>query len=135
LFTAAFRDGSTIIQTEEDKCLTRNDGTGSAFTDVLARKDELVAFALNHVNGKETVAVDLISGNFVVNGTPITSHNQYFDPEKYPLELIYFRETRAEETRNKDNVTVATRHFVNRYFIGWKTLVNGQKKEVTLAVG
>ncbi len=87
--------------------------------------------------------VDLRNGAFLINGTAINIHNQYFEPEKYPLELVYFRETRVEQekkgTVQEDGSVleeiIGMRHYVNRYFIGWRTEVNGKNKQVTLAVG
>lgn len=135
LFIAQFADGSEVKQDADDTCHSRSDGTGSAFSDVLA-KGEPVSFGLYNVDGKQYVWVDLKSGNFVVNGTPICLHNQAFEPLKYQLELIYFRETRVTIEQKPDGSVIGEpRHFVNRYFIGWKTLVNGKEKSVTLAVG
>lgn len=134
LFKAEFADGHVIEQDLDDTCHSRDDGTGSAFSDVLAY-GRPVAFSLHHVDGIQMAGVDLKTGNFVVNNTPICIHNQNFEPQKYELELVYFRETRAEATMNPDQEIVGTRHFVNRYFIGWQTQVNGKNKQVTLAVG
>lgn len=144
LFTAEFSDGTTIEQTQEDKCTTRDDGTGSAFTDVLAREDELTAFHLYHVEGKEAVSVDLVTGAFVVNGTPLHAHDQFFEPELHKLRLIYHRETRVQQEMKatvqedgsvKQEPVGEPRHFINRYFIGWQTTIMGKNKQVTLAVG
>lgn len=143
LFEAYFADGHEIKQDADDTCHSRTDGTGSAFTDVLdyAKKSKLTAFCLTKkvgldiLDGRTYVLVDLLSGNFMVSGEPLSAHNQNFDPEKYELELVYFRETRVEQTVNKAGGVTATRHFVNRYFIGWQTQVNGKNKQVTLAVG
>lgn len=134
LFVAYFEDGTVIGQTQEDKCTTRTDGTGSAFSDVLA-KDGLIKFALERVNEPESVVVDLITGEFSVNGTPVIAHNQFFEPQKYDLELVYFRETRVDQKVDSDGKRVSLEHYVNRHFIGWKTQVNGKEKQVTLAVG
>lgn len=134
LFVAYFEDGTVIGQTQEDKCTTRTDGTGSAFSDVLA-KDGLIKFALERVNEPESVVVDLITGEFSVNGTPVIAHNQFFEPQKYDLELVYFRETRVDQKVDNDGKQVSLEHYVNRHFIGWKTQVNGKEKQVTLAVG
>lgn len=145
LFVAFFVDGNVIKQTEYDKCMSRNDGTGSAFTDVLeyAKSHKLHIFELHHTDGKQKTGVDLDNGIFVINGTPICSHNQDFDPSKYQLELIYFRETRVEQEVNatvQDDMSIkeipgAVRHYVNRYFLGWQCIVNGRNKQVTIAVG
>lgn len=145
LFTAEFEDGSTIEQDLDDTCHTRTDGTGSTFTDVLAREDELVAFHLYHVNGKEAASVDLRTGAFVLNGTPIHAHEQYFEPTQHKLRLVYFRETRVDnDTRGtvQEDGSIARedglnpRHYVNRYFIGWQTTTKNDKNvQQTIAVG
>lgn len=131
LFIAYFDDGTTIEQDHIDRSVT---GNGSKFTDVLAQ-DGLVGFELRHVDDVQSVYIDLITGTFMVNNTPLVIHNQYFDPEKYKLELVYFREMRAEQVIGADGEQISQRHFTNRYFIGWKTIVNGKEKQVTIAVG
>lgn len=144
LFVANFSDGTQIKQTQEDKCTTREDGTGSAFTDVLAREKELIVFGLEHIDGKQWVLVDLRTGNFAVNETAVQLHNQNFEPHKYPLELVYFRETRVDtdvQGTVQDDLSVdykdlgSPRHYVNKYFIGWRTTLHNKQKQVTLAVG
>lgn len=145
LFTAELSDGTTIEQDQDDKCKTRTDGTGSTFTDVLAREEDLVAFHLYHVDGKEAASVDLRTGAFIINGTPFHAHTQFFEPSSNKLRLIYHRETRV------DNDTLSTvqedgsvgrqdglnpRHYVNRYFIGWQTTTKaGKNVQQTIAVG
>lgn len=146
LFTAEYEDGTTVVQDPNDTCKTRDDGTGSAFTDVLKVEEDkkLVAFHLDHVNGKESASVDLLTGAFIVNGTPLNIHDQNFAPELHPLRLIYHRETRIDQeikatVEDDGSVTQEDvgdpRHFVNRYFIGWQTTVNGKNKQATIAVG
>lgn len=129
LFIAHFADGSTIEQDQADRSTTRTDGSGSTFTDVLARQDDLVAFEL--VNDQQSVMVDLQTGAFIVNGTPLHIHDQYFEPQHHSLRLIYFRETRVDLDPDRNEST----HYTNRYFIGWQTTVNGKNKQATLAVG
>lgn len=132
LFTAHFDDDTTIEQDQEDRSLTREGG--SAFTDVLA-KPGLIAFKLQATDTQEWALVDLTTGAFIVNGTPLNLHNQYFEPHKYPLEIVYFQETRIDQVLNEKGEELSIRHYTNRYFIGWKTEVNGKEKQVTLAVG
>lgn len=147
LFKAEFADGFIVQQGEDDRCLSRTDGTGSAFSDVLAAEGEHgkpTSFALFNKGDDQMVGVDLRTGNFVVNGTPVCAHNQNFDPTRYDLELIYFRETRVEQDVEATVETDGSlsqqpvgvpRHFINRYFLGWQTQVNGKNKQVTLAIG
>lgn len=143
LFTAFFDDGTVIKQDKNDTCTTRDDGTGSTFTDVLKKQETVKLSAFELSTGGEVVTVDLITGAFIVNGTPLVAHNQQFDPQKYDLDIVYFRETKADvdiKTSVEKDMTVkkevvGTRHYVNRYFIGWKAKVNGKDKQVTIAVG
>lgn len=114
LFVAFFSDGSKIYQTAEDES---EDGSGSAFSDVMAREDELIAFGIH--NDDRSILVDLTSGLFQIDGLWVGLHNQNFDPTKEKLKVIYFRETRVERDI-QDGEVVADRHFVNRYFVGWQ---------------
>lgn len=142
LFVAFFKDGSHIAQTQDDKPKAQPEG--SAFSDVSARMDDLTAFELRHEDGNEVVTVDLVTGAFIVNGTPLHVHNQHFQPENYPLKLIYFRETRVDQNQLatvQDDMSIKTEdvgepnHYVSRYFMGWETTVNGKNKQATIAVG
>jgi hypothetical protein len=134
LFTAVFADGSTISQDQEDRSLAKEGG--SAFTDVLARESELVAFGLNHVDGQQHCLVDVRTGAFQIGDTPFIAHNQDFDPQKYELKLVYFREGFVDQTMDqKTGELISLKQYTARYFIGWETLVNGKKKQVTIAVG
>lgn len=139
LFTAHFSDGS-IEQTAEDVLPTSNQ-----FKPVIERLDDLLAFDLRRVGSDEIVTVDLKTGAFIVNGTPMHLHEQNFEPSFYKLKLVYFREKReqanAEATVGEDGAVdygkySPTRSYVNRYFIGWQTTDKaGKNHQVTLAVG
>lgn len=132
LFVAHFRDGSSIEQPIDDHSKNHVEGAEhnpSAFTDVLEREDELQAFELRQVNGPETALVDLITGAFVINGTPFHAHDQFFEPTEHKLKLVYHRETRLDH----DMAGNVTRHYVNRYFIGWTAV--GNKNKAIIAVG
>lgn len=131
LFSAEFADRSSINQTQKDLCSSRDDGTGSTFTDVLAYPSRLVAFHLLNEESTEITSVDLITGAFIVNGTPIHIHDQYFEPLEHELTLVYFREVRVDQLLGDTGEKISDRHFTNRYFIGWET----EGKQVTLAVG
>lgn len=135
LFKAKFADEHLIEQDTKDTCHSRTDGSGSAFSDVLAYPEKLVGFGLYNTDERQYVWIDLITGNFIVNGTIVCAHNQRFDPMKYELELIYFRETKAQITQDQRGKVISTRHFASRYFLGWKTKVQRAEKQITLAVG
>ena len=127
LFTAHYKDGTTIEQTQEDASVT---GKGSAFTDVLAKKG-ITLFDIT--DGDNSASVDLISGEFTVNGAVLNLHEQYFNPEEHKLRLIYFRETIVERVQTGE--TTEDRHYVNRYFIGWQcTDKEGKNHKALMAV-
>lgn len=146
LFIAFFKDGSTINQTPLDRSYRHDENkeaNPSAFTDVLEREEDLVAFELHHIDGDKIASVYLDTGLFAVNGVPLQLHEQNFEPENHALKLVYFRENRIDRVINgvvNEDMSVSQedagiRHYVNRYFIGWTTEVNGKEKQVTLAVG
>ena len=124
LFEANFDDGTAIQQTQADESVT---GKGSAFTDVL-NKEGLWLFSVRNTHSGSGVSVDMQSGTFMVNGQMLQLHDQYFDPSPHELKLIYFRETHV--TRTGDDV----RQYVNRYFVGWETIVEGKKHKAVMAV-
>lgn len=135
LFTAYFNDGSKIEQTQEDKCLSRTDGTGSCFTDVLERQDDLIGFMLYNEKENRAIMMDLITGNFMVNGVPVAIHDQDIDPEQHKLRIIYFRENRVERDLNIEGEPTRERMYTNKYYMGWQTTIDGKNYKYTMAVG
>jgi hypothetical protein len=142
LFVAFFEDGDVMFQRPEDEV------NHSRMIDVKAKEKEspLIAFELRHVDGKQAVTVDLLTGALVVNGTPLEAQSDFsferskhFNPAKHKLELAYWRETVREAnvtgTVQKDmSVTgdvQATTSYINRYFVGW---TYGDKQAI-IAVG
>lgn len=131
LFVAEFADGTILKQTQEDKSTTSENG--SAFTDVMNSGKELVGFSL--VQGQQHATVDLKTGAFVINRTPFIAHAQDFDPSMHKLELVYFRESLVDIMQGVGGSDV-TRHYVNRYFIGWKCIDKFNKAhKAIIAVG
>lgn len=141
LFSAHFADGTVLVQDQADTATTPEgkalQPNGSAFTDVRAAltKSPLAFFELHHVERDETVTVDLVTGAFAMNGIPFEAHVENFDPSLYQLELCYWRQVRAERTVGADDTVLSERHYVNRYYLGWSTTVDGVEKQVTIAVG
>ncbi len=139
LFVAHLKDGRKIEQSDKDHLPGSRE-----FGDVLAVEKDLAAFELRHVDGKQSVAVDLVTGAFVVNGTPINIHDQTINPAIWNLRLIYFREVlqeaQAEATVQEDGKPkigniVPTRAYANRYFVGWQATYRGENIKYTVAVG
>lgn len=147
LFKAEFADGYILNQDSDDMCYSPSKGRSPAFSCLLeaeAEHGKPTSFVLISETNDNWIGVDLKTGNFVINDVPFCAHNQFFEPSRYELELVYFRETRVQQDIKatvqddqslKQEYVGDPRHFVNRYFVGWKTVVNGQAKQVTLAVG
>jgi hypothetical protein len=144
LFAAFFEDGDVIIQRQEDEI------GHSKMIDVhaKARKSPLVAFELRHTDGKQAVTVDLKTGAFIVNGTPLEAQSDFnfdkgkhFNPSKHNLELAYWREKCEQanvSAKVEDDMSVSTDvtqlpSYINRYFIGWTC--KAEDKQAILAVG
>ena len=127
-FTATHRDGSVVKQTREDISLTKENG--SAFSDV--DLDTVVEFSLRRgmLNG---VSVNLVSGDFKVNGQVISLKDQFEVVGK--LKLIYYRDTRIERDLNATGDEIDQRHFVYGYYIGWEARdVKGKTIKRTIMV-
>lgn len=135
LFIAEFDSGTQYAQTADDRadCDPHRD----AFYDILYltgqldRKPEkvrsLTRFHLT--DSRNWFTVDLRDGKFEVNGLPFEAHPQLTELEP-PLNLIYYRESRADLFANG-----TTRQYVNRYFLGWWFMdKNGKKVEETIAI-
>jgi hypothetical protein len=149
-FTAYFEDGHVIEQNDDTEL-----GTSTMITvNHYAKESPLVAFELSHVNGKNKVTVDLITGAFIVNGVPIEANNDFsFEPKIDPktkkqikfsakgknLELQYWREktevlnatATMQEDRSVTYGDYTSSSNIGRYFIGWKS----GKNQAILAVG
>ncbi len=123
-FIADFDDGTSYSQGKDDASI---DTEGkNAFYDILQRMEKVIRFSLH--NGQHIYTVDLRDGHFEVDGLSFQVHDQFFVPEK-KLELIYFKEVRIEVDVNQKEEVQAQRHYVNRYFIGWKT--KGKRGKIT----
>jgi hypothetical protein len=120
LFTATFKDGSVIQQTQEDKSQT---GEGkSAFYDVDQRISEVSTFSIESPSVKATV--DLNTGLFTMNGVGFYPSNpsvidNFRDVKEH--RLIYFRRHR----RDLEN-GVEVNHDIE-YHIGWQTTLDDGK--------
>lgn len=146
LFVAFFADGTIIEQRQEHEV------EGSRMIAVTAKQKDskLVAFELRHVDGDKTVTVDLITGTFIVNGIPLEAQSDFnfdnpkhFDPKQHDLSLAYWRSKRHNMVGTgtvQDDLSISVDYnaagvYFDRYFIGWHTTVDGQRKQAILAVG
>lgn len=78
-------------------------------------------------------------------GEPVLDEDgQQLTKRRYNLELIFFREVKHDQqmlATVQDDMSIKEEpigepnHYVNRYFIGWQTEVQGKMKQVTIAVG
>lgn len=121
LFTAHFEDGSSIVQTPEDKSIIEPE-TRSAFYDVVNHHSRVEWFELQDETGNR-VAVDLIDGHFEVNGNSFWIGEEPSSNDT--KELVFYRRHRQHFTLGLDEVA----HEI-RYYVGWKT----EDKEALLGV-
>jgi hypothetical protein len=141
LFSAHFEDGTVIVQDKTDTVSTPEgielNPKGSAFTDVRAAltRSRLLFFELHHTEREEHVTVDLVTGAFVINGTPFEVHDPAFEPTEHALEVVYHRTARVDIHQNDKGVEIGREHYFHRYNLGWTTEVDGDEKKATIAVG
>lgn len=123
LWTAVFKDGTIIIQPEDDRYSKHDDAAEwnpSAFRDVQDKGLENVAvFGMS--NEKEVYAVNLELGQFSVG-------DQLFSLELEPLQkrkLVFLREVLQHQVLGED----AGAPYVNRYILGYEGKNSHNKTE------
>lgn len=124
-FIAEFKDGSSYVQTLEDKSLT--DEKRSAFYDIQDRED-LIRFSLTDENGYTLYGVDLRDGYFDVKEKRFWIGEEISWIE--PLRLVYFR--RHRHKFNAGDLKEESHEI--RYFIGWQTTVDGKNEKRLLSI-
>lgn len=127
-FEATFKDGTTYVEREDDT--SEDTKNKNSFYDVLKRIKDVKSFS---IVGDNTYSVNLIDGHFEVDGVPFIIHDQFFEVTEGNIELVYWKEMRQEFNQELETI----HRYVNRYFIGWKTINNGGKKGIqhTIAIG
>lgn len=123
LFTAIYADGSTIVQTADDKSLIEPEKR-SQFYDVLklAEQKQLVAFALK--GAEHEYGVDLRDGHFEIDGVSFRMH----ETEVYGFELIFFRQHTHSFNQTREKDTEVSHEVV--YRMGWKLTGNQNYQRV-----
>ena len=126
LFTATYADGSSIVQTPDDKSLIDPEKR-SQFYDVLqmAEKKQLTAFVLKG-DGRE-FGVDLTDGHFEIDGVIVHIEGQDGQNVTTPgasagkFELIFWRQHTHDflQKIRGNGEPVETKHEVV-YRVGWK---------------
>lgn len=121
-FIALYSDGSIFEQNDEDKSL--KDAKRSAFFDI--DQEKLIAFALKNDNPDkyEEYAVDLRTGEFLLNGISLNNIIFNKDEQEYDfrqnnqdnkLRLIYFRKNSISFSGFRIDGKETT------YLLGWQT--------------
>lgn len=122
LYTATYEDGSTYVQTADDKSIFEPD-TRSCFTDVLrlAEKKRLISFVLKQITEDgskgDEYGVDLRDGHFEINGVAFRMH-------EYPIsdiKLVYFRQHKVDFLQSRTADTEISHNVV--YRMGWQATV------------
>jgi len=129
LFTAYFKDGSTIKQTIED--VSTINPEKSAFYDVLQRIEDLSHFVLHdHKTIPNDVSVCLVDGSFNVNGLALNVGDPRIQPpQDTEYRLIYFR----RHTHRFNPQLEELDHEVE-YVIGWQATIDGKNIQQTIIV-
>ena len=128
LFTATFSDDTSIQQTPEDVSLV--DPKRSAFYDVLQRiaaGDKLIGFSLT--DGTHTASLDLITGQFTINGLPFGCYPDKMPTPEADYRLIYYRRHQQHFTLNYQEVG----HDI-QFVFGWQTTIAGKNYQQTIEV-
>lgn len=116
LFEAQFKDGSILVQTQDDVSTTSSDR--NAFYDVLQRANELEKFALGAIDNTAYYLVDLKDGHFEINGASVRLHE-----DNEPLSnfrLIFFK-----RHRHNFNLDMVEESHQITYRLGWQANLPG----------
>jgi len=118
LFSAYFRDGTVLHQTEEDKSINNPDR--NAYSDVLERLDEVIAFTLSA--GGHVWGVNLQDGWFNVDGVRFRMHEDLPAPRDF--RLVYFLRQRhfppVADEETGENLAAPD---VTIYRFGWTAVI------------
>lgn len=131
LFSATFKDGTVIKQTQKDESATTLGK--NCFYDVLQRMSEVVKFELvedNWLSGKK-VSIDLLTGLFTVGGVEFIASDPSLISNLRDVEgfrLVYFKRHRHTLTNG-----VETNHEIE-YHLGWQTTLDGKNYQQTIAL-
>lgn len=112
LFTAIFSDGTTYEQTPDDVSVSVK--TKSQFFDVLQREKELVSFHVASLDNTRVASVNLLTGEFALNGLAFNLGDPRHPIGHAPLRLIFFR----QHLHHISN-SVETQHDVT-YHVGYQ---------------
>lgn len=127
IWQAGFDDGTKLTQPENDQYSKHIEGAEhnpSSFRDFLDKCETARPVWFGLISNEEEYLVDLITGEFVVNGSPFSVQEQNVEPPKMP-KLIYFREVRKEFVDGQEQDA-----YVNRYFLGWEDKFNSKLKHL-----
>ena len=121
LFTALLLDGTQIKQALDDHPSTaRDDGTGSAYSDVIARLAEVAVFFLESGESetdphKHLYAVYLDDGHFEIDGAAFVI-NPDAGEIRAPRRLVYYRRVAHSRETISGRLVQTTRS----YHLGWE---------------
>lgn len=130
LFSVVYKDGSIYAQEPDDKSKFHkgtDEWSPSAFRDV-----ELESVACFLLHGEDHVySVNLINGEFSVDDSVFTMHDQ--DHELEDFKLVYFREVRKDFEANGLELK---REYVHKYYFGYeaKDRITGKKVKRIMGV-
>lgn len=129
LFSCTFLDGSFYQQHPQD--LPQICKTGSSFSDIKFRLEQVSYFSLIDNSGYEAASVDLITGLFKKKGESFKAHDpSIIFPLDSKLKLIYYRT--VTKNMNMFMMTGETKPMI--YNIGWQTNINGKNYQQVISI-
>lgn len=139
LFVAEFTDGTFLKQTPDDKS-SFDPEKRSQFYDVLQSKKTLRRFSLveNKLLGN-TIAVDLQTGVFYVNGLALLLESEKLPTLPKKFTLIFYRQHTHDmnvtvDLNQRDVTDMKEASHYCEYFLGWQVNIKGKNYQQKLAV-
>jgi len=126
LWSAEFDDGHIIRQPADDRYSKHIDGAEwnpSAFRDVVeyGETHNLTAFVLANSDLSDIFMIDLLNGDFRVNGIDFSLEDEPLKDRK----IVFWREMYQNQTLGEE----LQAPFVNRYILGYEGFNSENKKE------
>jgi|SRR5665213_344168 len=121
LFTAVYKDGTTYVQTPDDRSVIEPDKR-SCFFDV--KQDDVETFTLT--GDGHSYLVDLRDGHFEIDGVPFQMHEEHLSD----FRLVFFR----RHTHQYQQSTLSELSHEMVYRMGWQCTVDGENYQEIMQI-
>jgi len=139
LFIVEFADGSSYMQTPEDKSAIEPE-TRNCYYDVLQSGKTIRRFSIVSQEGeKHTLTVDLGSGIFYHNGFALLLESDKLPTLPDKFNLIWYHQVTRDQMMTfakKSGEVIKTEDMpeFREYFIGWQCVINGKNYQQKIGV-